>query len=228
MNLSGGSASAAAMALLLLSACSAGKPAQATPPSATGVASPTAATPTAATPTGVNPTSSGPAAGSSPAAVTRIGPYTLIFATPLPADPAQAKVIQGFEMSQILWNKSEYAWRLVAPVADYVTGQALSGLMAAVNNLKATDVVPAGTDRRFMTSVAALTGTTATVTTCDDGSKYTAENPITGKINPAYSAPANQAYLFEAWHMVLRSGHWALSSVTLAMLPSARARHCQP
>jgi hypothetical protein len=213
------SASLVVSGVLVLSACGASKPSQATAPSSTSPAArPTAASPAAASPT----------VGSSPAASTRIGPYTQIFATPLPASPAKAKVIQGFEMAEILWAKSEYAWRPVPPVTKYVTGQALTHLMAATSSLKANDVVPAGTDRLFMTSVTALTSTTATVTTCDDGSKYAAENPVTGKINPAYSPSANQKYLFETWHMVLLSGRWAISSFTLATLPSASAQHCQP
>jgi hypothetical protein len=198
----------------VLSACGASKPSHAAAPSSTSpAASPTAASRTV---------------GSSPLASTRIGPYTQIFATPLPANPAQAKVIQGFEMAEILWAKSEYAWHPVPPVTEYVTGHALKNLMSATSAFKANDVVPAGTDRLFMTSVTALTSTTATVTTCDDGSKYAAENSVTGKINRAYSPSANQAYLFETWHMVLLSGRWAISSLTLATLPSASAQHCQP
>ncbi len=208
----------------MLSSCGASKPSQATAPSTTSQA----ASPTAASPTAASPTAAGPIVGSSPSASTHIGSYTQIFATPLPASPAKAKVIQGFEKAEILWAKSEYAWRPVPPVTKYVTGQALTHLMAATNSLKANDVVPAGTDRLFMTSVAALTSTTATVTTCDDGSKYAAENPVTGKINPAYSPSANQKYLFETWHMVLQSGRWAIFSFTLATLPSASAQHCQP
>jgi len=33
-------------------------------------------------------------------------------------------------------------------------------------------IVPAGIDRNFKTQVAAMSGTSATVTTCDDGSKF--------------------------------------------------------
>ncbi len=160
--------------------------------------------------------------------MTRLGPFPEIFATPLPANPARAKVLTGFQMAEILWAKSEYAWRLVPPVREYVTGNALTHLMAAMGSLKANDVVPTGKDRLFMTSVTAMTDTAATVTTCDDGSKYAAENPVTGKINPAYSPSANQAYLFETWHMVLLSGRWVISSFSLAALPSAGAKHCQP
>ena len=209
----------------MLSACGASTSSQATAPRSPSSA---AVSPTAASPTAVSPTAASPTAVSSTAASTRIGPYTQIFATPLPANPAQAKVIQGFEMAEILWAKSEYAWRPFPPVTEYVTGQALTHLMAATSSLKANYVVPAGTDRLFMTSVTALTSTTATVTTCDDGSKYTAENPVTGKINQAYLPSANQKYLFETWHLVLLSGRWAISSFTLTTLPSASAQHCQP
>jgi hypothetical protein len=62
----------------------------------------------------------------------RIGPYTQVFATPLPANPAQAKVIAGFREAQTLWDKSDYTWHLAAPAQEYVTGQALTHLIAAV------------------------------------------------------------------------------------------------
>jgi hypothetical protein len=138
MNRSCISASLVVSGVLVLSACGASKPSQATTPSSTSPAArPTAASPAAARPT----------VGSSQAASTRIGPYTQIFATPLPASPAKAKVSQGFEMAEILWAKSEYAWRPVPPVTKYVTGPALAHLMAATSSLKANDVVPAGTDR---------------------------------------------------------------------------------
>ena len=144
----------------MLSACGASKPSQATAPSSTRPAAANSASPTAASPT----------IGSSPAASTRIG-LIRRFSRHRSASPAKAKVIKGFEMAEILWARSEYAWRPVPPVTKYVTGQALTHLMAATSSLMANDVVQAGTDRLFMTSVTALTSTTATVTTCDDGSK---------------------------------------------------------
>ena len=213
------SASLVVSGVLVLSACGASKPAQTTAPSSTSPA---------AGPTATNPTAASPAGGGSVAASTRIGPYTQIFATPLPTSPAKARVIRRFEMAEILWARSEYAGHRVPPVTKYVTGQALTHLMTAMSSLKANEVVPAGTDRLFMTSVTALTSTTATVITCDDGSKYAAENAVSGKADPAYSPSANEKYLFETWHMVLLSGRWAISSFTLDTLPSASAQHCQP
>ena len=137
--------------LLVLSACGSSKSAT---PGAGGTRSAASAT-------------SSPAANGSPESV-RIGGYTQVFATPLPTNAAQAKVIQGFRAGQILWDKSDIAWRLVAPVTDYVTGDALKHLIVAMTAAKAHDVVPAGTDRLFMTRVTAITGRSATVTTCDD------------------------------------------------------------
>jgi hypothetical protein len=72
--------------LLLLSACSSGKPASHT---AVRVGS-----------------------------VVRVGPYTQVFASPLPANAAQAAVVEGFREGQVLWDKSENAPRLVPPVRD--------------------------------------------------------------------------------------------------------------
>ena len=65
----------------------------------------------------------------SPARVTtetiRIGRFTQIFDTPLPADPAQASVVEGFHTAMILWDKSQENLMLVSPVTAYVTGSAL-------------------------------------------------------------------------------------------------------
>jgi hypothetical protein len=168
-----------------------------------------------------------PAAGASPEAV-RIGPYTQVFATPLPADPAQAQVMTGFRQAQVLWNKSNIAWHLVAPVRDYVTGDALTHLIVAMTGNRQRGLVPAGTDRFFMTRISGVTGRSATVLTCDDSSKFKEENPRTGAVNAAFVPPPNQAYLFETWHMVQLSGHWAISSFSVATLPNPSALPCQP
>ncbi len=160
--------------------------------------------------------------------VVHIGPYTEEFASPLPANPAQAGVVEGFREGQILWDKSGYAWRLVAPVREYVTGQALTHLEAAVKAGKAGDVVPAGTDRFFMTRVTAITGRNAVLATCDDGSRFKEVNPHTGKVDVSFLPLPGQEYLFGTWRMVRLGGHWAISAFSLALLPSRSAEPCQP
>jgi hypothetical protein len=151
-----------------------------------------------------------------------------VFDGPLPANPAQASVVAGFREAMTLWDKSEIAWRLTAPVTDYVTGDALTRLNAATNASRAKDLVSAGTDRFFLTRVISIAGDSATVTTCDDGSKYEEENPRTGRIDTAYSTPPDQAYLFETWHMAWRSGHWAVASFSLATPTDPHTKLCQP
>src|SRR5215471_19264506 len=106
------------------------------------------------------------------ASVVRVGPFTQVFAGPLPANPAQAAVVEGFREGQVLWDKSQNARRLVPAVRDYVTGQALTHLVSAVKAGKTRDLVPAGVDRFFQTRVAALAGRKATVATCEDGSQF--------------------------------------------------------
>jgi hypothetical protein len=170
---------------------------------------------------------SGPAQGSSTESV-RIGSYTQVFATALPSDHAQATVMRGFRQAQILWEKSNVQWHLVAPVTDYVTGHALTELTAAVAAGRQHHLVPSGADRFFRTRVTALTGTTATVVTCDDGSKFRERDQRTGQVDEASAPKPGQAYLYETWQMVRRSGHWAISAFTLSGLPSAAARACQP
>jgi hypothetical protein len=160
--------------------------------------------------------------------VVHVGPYTQAFSSPLPANPAQARVVEGFREGQVLWEKSENAWHLVAPVRDYVTGQALAHLIAAVNAGKVRRLVPAGTDRLFMTRVTEITGHNATVATCDDGSKFEQVNPRTGKVDASFLPSPGQEYLFETWQMVQLSGHWAISALSLATLPAPGAEPCQP
>jgi len=195
-----------ASGLLVLAACSAGKTVH---PAAHG----------SATPERVGPTSTDSV---------RIGPFTQVFSTPLPANPAPARVIADFREAQILWVKSDGAWHLIAPVTGYVTGDALRHLTIAVSENKSHDLVPAGTDRMFMTRVTGITGATATVTTCDDSSKYKEQDPRTGEVNAAYTPALDQAYLFETWHMVQLSGHWAISALSVASLPDQAAQPCQP
>jgi hypothetical protein len=160
--------------------------------------------------------------------VIHVGPYTLVFASPVPAKTAQAGVVEGFREGEVLWEKSENAGHLVPPVREYVTGQALSDLAAAMKADKARDHVPAGADRLFMTRVATLTGRSATVATCDDGSKFKGINPRTAKVDTGSLATPGQDYIFETWRMARLSGHWAISGLSLASLPSRSAEPCQP
>ena len=146
----------------------------------------------------------------------RVGRFTQTFDTPLPADPAQASVIGGFRTGMILWDKSEEVSRLVSPVTAYVTSGALHNLKAYLVSAKAAEIVPGGGDRFFRTRVAVISGTSATITTCDDGGQLEEVHPSTGVPDPAYNVPANQRYLFETWQMVRLDGHWAISALTWA------------
>jgi hypothetical protein len=160
--------------------------------------------------------------------VVHVGRYTQVFASPLPANPAQAAVAEGFREGWVLWDKSQNARHLVPPVREYVTGQALSHLAATVKAGKARDLVPAGVDRFFMTRVTAITGRKAIIATCDDGSKFREQNPRTGKVDAAFLPSPGQAYVFETWQMIQLSGHWAITAFSVATLPSRRAEPCQP
>jgi hypothetical protein len=162
------------------------------------------------------------------ASVVHIGPYTQVFASPLPANPILADVVEAFREGEVLWNKSENARHLVPAARDYVTGQALTHLAAAPKAGQEHDLVPAGVDRLFMTRVTTMAGRSATVTTCDDASKFKEQNPSTGRVDTSFLSPPGQEYVFETWRMVQRSGHWAITAVSLATLPSRSAEACQP
>ena len=162
------------------------------------------------------------------AATVHIGPYTQEFAGLVVTDPAQANMVDGFREAQVLWVKSAEAWHLVAPVTQFVVGVDLSNLNRAIAYDKQRGVVAAGTDQFFMTKVTSVGANSATVSTCDNASKFKFIFKATGHIDKADAAPPNQAYLFENWGMIRQSGHWAISSVSVIMLPDPRAQPCQP
>jgi hypothetical protein len=178
------------------------------------------------------PAGSTPAQQSTPAQVTtqtvHLGRFTQVFDTPLPADPAQARVVGDFRTALVLWDKSTAAFKLVPPIAAYVTGKAVHNLASAVAVDKVHDAVPSGLDRFFKTRATVHSATSATVTTCDDASKFEFVHPANGMPDPYFSMPPNQQYLFETWQMVKLSGHWAISAISLATLPDSRATPCQP
>jgi hypothetical protein len=158
----------------------------------------------------------------------RMGAFTQAFDGTLPADPARAAVMQRFREGLVLWGRSQVASRLVAPVRDYVTGQALTDLLGSIRGYKAHDVVPAGTDRLFMTEVTSLQGSQAQISTCDDGSKFRQQNPRTGRVDQALTAQPQQQYISETWQMGLLHGQWDITGVSVVSLPSQAAERCQP
>lgn len=210
-------AAAVLAVILMLSACSSGTPTAADTPKTSREGG---------TGTAPNPAARLTFSGGKESA--RIGPYAQVYVAPLPANAAQARVIKDFRAAQILWGESNEARRPVAPILAYVTGIAQRDLMTALAAGRARHIVPAGTERFFRTRVVTLSGSTATVTTCDDTSEYREQDPRTGKINPAYTPPPDKAYVFESWHLLLRSGRWALAAFPFAILPDSRALPCQP
>lgn len=198
-----------ASGLIALTACTGGHPAPAT---STVAAASLGSANTAAGPAGVTASS------------VRIGPVTEAFTTALPAGKAQARVVEGWRASQVYWEQSVQAWRVVASASAYVTGSALKKLHAAVATDVAYHVILTGTNRLYHTSVTSLTADGATVTSCDDGSKVIDENPSTGHKYP------NQAgavlTFFVMWQLIPVAGHWAITSYTLVPAPDPRERVC--
>jgi hypothetical protein len=158
----------------------------------------------------------------------RVGPLTQEFGTPRPASPAQAGVVADFRTAMLYWTRSGYEWRNVPGTTGRVVGSALRQLESAELTLKARADVLAGTDKFFKTRVTALTGSTATLLTCDNSSRDVVENRATGKPDTAFPAPASEDYIFETFRLVRHAGHWAITSLADTTLPQASARQCQP
>jgi hypothetical protein len=159
----------------------------------------------------------------------RVGLLTEWFDAPLPSGQAQAAVVEGFRQGLVLYDKSQETFSLVSPVTSWVTGSALTDLKQTISTLEKSELVPAGVDRLFRTSVTAFSGSAATITTCDDGSKYNEQNPRTHAISPSsVHLPLNQEYIFITWGMTRAGGHWAITSITIASSSSANAKSCLP
>lgn len=190
-----------ASGLIALSACSSG-------PSASG-----------SSPVGA-PESLSPAA-SAPTSSDHIGQLTEVFATPLPGDPAKAKVIEEWRQSEIVWDQSAESLRMAASASTYITGKALTSLQNTVQIGVEAKMILSGTDRLFNTSVTALTADRATVTSCDDGSETLYENSGTGQ---EFSNPSPTVLVI--WQMTPKAGHWAMTSLTVVSSPDPRERAC--
>ena len=174
--------------------------------------------------------SSAAPAGLSVPGTVQVGPLAETFDSPVPHGSAPAGVIESFREAWVLWDQSSEDQRLAAPVTDYVTGKALtSNLDAVISTEKRQDLVPSGADRFFKTTVTAHSASAATVSTCDDGSKFHVVFKRTGKIDQAYQATSpSQQYLFEIFTMIRQKGHWAISAVSIVQSPDHRADQCQP
>jgi hypothetical protein len=160
----------------------------------------------------------------------RVGRLTEAFDTPLPSTPARASVIEGFRTAMVLWDQAEANVPQSSPVLAYVTGDATTNLADAIVSLKRDKIVSAGTDRFFDTRVTVLSGTSATITSCDDDSRFQVVNAATGAPEPSFMPHtlAAEQYLFTIFQMVRLDGHWAISAVSPVAFPNSRAIACMP
>jgi hypothetical protein len=167
--------------------------------------------------------STSPASGAS-VSVRISSRYTEVFATPLPADPVQTAVISGFRKSQILWDQSSVALRVVGMTREYVTGKALMSLYRVLQSFTKNNLVPVGVDRLFDTKITSLTADSATVTSCDDGTGYNVADRTTGQTESP--VPLSQQYAFAVFTMRPVDGRWAISSVRAITYPDQRVKAC--
>jgi len=205
----------AASGLIALCSCASGQPSPTAAKAGASGGSPTVSA-------GSTSTGSG---GQVPASVRISGRYTEEFSTPVPADTAQAKVIEGFRESQVVWDQSTVALRVVGATPAYVTGSAMTLLHTVLSSYAKNDITPVGTDRLFDTKITSFTADRATVTTCDDGSSFNVASRKTGQTEAA--APLQYQYDFIMATMVPVAGHWALSSVKPVVQPDSRAKACE-
>jgi hypothetical protein len=202
----------AAGSLLALTSCSSGHPARSAD---SGANSQPQRTRSAGSPSPSN---------QAPLTIRIYSHYVEVFATPLPADRAKAAVISGFRQSQVLWDKSTVALHLVGVTRDYVTGRALTTLKTLLRTFTKNNIIPVGADRYFDTKITSLTADSATVTSCDDGTRYNVANRTTGQREPP--APASKQYAFAIFTMSRVGGRWATSSVSGVGYPDKRVKAC--
>jgi hypothetical protein len=133
-------------------------------------------------------------------------------------------VITGFRNSQILWDQSSVALRVVGTTKEYVTGSALTLLYKVLQNLTKNNIVPVGIDRLFDTKITSLMADSATVTSCDDGTRYNVADRTSGQTMAP--APSSQQYTFVVFTMRPVNGRWAISSVAVSSFPDQRVKAC--
>lgn len=212
--------------LAALSACSPGASSASPSPASASAAS--SAQPSSAQASPRPATATTPVSGASTSSV-QVGLLTEWFDTPLPSDQAQAAVVEDFRQGFLLYDKSQEKLALVAPVTSWVTGSALTDLNKSLTALSQEQLVPAGVDRLFRTRVTAVSGSGATITTCDDASKYNEQDPRTHVVNPSsVNLPLSEEYIFITWGLTRADGHWAINSITIAPASSATSKSCLP
>jgi hypothetical protein len=129
--------------------------------------------------------------------------------------------VQRFRTVMILWDKSEEDFALASPVTAYVTGSALTRLRDAVAYM-GQEGCPRWGGPVVHDAASVLSDTKAVVITCDDASKLEEVGQVTGAVDPASSAPADQQYLLETWQLVRLGGEWAVSALPLVTLSDPR------
>jgi hypothetical protein len=82
----------------------------------------------------------------------RVGRVTEVFDASVLADPAQARLVEGFRTTVILWAGSREDFKLASPVTACVTGAGLRDLDDALTSATPARIVPSGTDRLFKTT----------------------------------------------------------------------------
>jgi hypothetical protein len=210
-------------ALATVSACTSGGLAS---PDASSSHAPSPAASRSASLTREGKPSSTPTAASTATPGTVVtGLLTLRFDSPLPADPARAKVIAGFRQASILLDESEQAARLAPGTASYLTGSMLSSLEDDLSVESQDGKVPAGDLAYYLTQVTHINGAIATLTTCEDNSQYVEEYAST-KALAGGSGPATQLYPFLTITMTLLAGHWAVAGVEAANQPAGAEQPC--
>jgi hypothetical protein len=165
------------------------------------------------------------ATGGPPLTVHVSSKYTEEFATPVPAGSTQAAVISGWRESQVIWDQATITLHKPATTTEYITKNALGTLDKAVQGLTEANLVPVGTDRFFDTKITSMATNSATVTSCDDGSRYEMDDRTTGKQQSP--TPLSQDYLYVVFDMIPLDGRWALSSLTVVENPDKRAKACE-
>lgn len=150
---------------------------------------------------------------------------TLRFDSPLPADPAQAKVISGFRQASIALEESYEEVRLAPGATSYLTGGVLAGLKYELSVESQDGKVPAGEVAYYLTRVITVDGASAVVTTCEDNSQYV-QRYASSKALAGGVGPASQLYPFVTLTMTPLDGHWAVAAAQAVDEPAAAEQPC--
>lgn len=152
----------------------------------------------------------------------------IVFESPKPADPKQARIIGDFEYVYQGYYYSLHTRGRDRRFFQRMEHEALFNFSKTFDGAVKAKYSVVGTLRFFNTRVSSTSGTRgAAVGSCVDESQWRTKNLRTGKTTPTAKRPARRQYMVTAAMRRGDDGIWRMFDFSTYHLPDARAKECQ-